>query len=462
MECSPLSSTSSSPHLQTLAKGLAEALLAGPWRSEDLFERGSLALGQPWRWLRPLVGRLLLEFGTRTRPKTARVVAWLLDDPGFARAQAKHPITLRGGLQPPPVMWTGEGGPASWPVPAIVTSGDLAHWLCLDPAALDWFADPFGRQRHVPPGPLRHYEQRWVAKRSGSVRLIEAPKSRLKAIQRRLLDEILTLIPPHEAAQGFRHGRSVRTYIAPHVGQRVVLKLDLRNFFPSISSARVLALFLLAGYPEPVARLLTGLCTTATPSEAWANHPRPGQGPEAWQDRRLYQQPHLPQGAPTSPALANLASFRLDARLLGLAASAGANYTRYADDLAFSGDRDFERSVDRFVIHVGAVAIEEGFAINTRKTRVMRLGVRQSVAGVVLNDRPNLARDEFDALKATLFNCVRQGPQTQNRAGLVDFRAHLAGRVAHVTMLNPVRGRQLRKLFDQISWNEHPVGNRSS
>src|SRR5882757_7819190 len=148
--------------------------------------------------------------------------------------------------------------------------------------------------------------------------------------------------------------------------------------------------------------------------------------------RMLYARPHLPQGASTSPALANLCAYRLDCRLAGLAESAGAVYTRYADDLAFSGDEEFEKRVERFSIHVAAILMEEGFSVHHRKTRIMRQGVRQHLAGVVANQHPNVIRPDFDRLKATLNNCVRLGPETQNRAGHPSFRSHLDGRVAFV------------------------------
>ena len=123
---------------------------------------------------------------------------------------------------------------------------------------------------------------------------------------------------------------------------------------------------------------------------------------------------HLPQGAPTSPALANLAAWRLDRRLAGLAAAFGAHVTRYADDLAFSGDEAFGRSLRFFVARVGAIAAEEGFRVNHRKTRVMRQGRRQTLCGVVDNDTTNLPRRERDRLRATLFNVARLGVESQN------------------------------------------------
>jgi hypothetical protein len=150
--------------------------------------------------------------------------------------------------------------------------------------------------------------------------------------------------------------------------------------------------------------------------------------------------------------LANLCAWRLDARLHGLAQSVGAVYTRYADDLAFSGGEVLERSARRFQVAVAVIAAEEGFEIHFQKSRFMRRGVCQQLAGVVLNDHPNIRRAAYDELKAILTNCVRHGPQTQNRAGHANFRSHLLGRIAHVLMIHPRRGAKLRGIFDRISW----------
>ena len=326
----------------------------------------------------------------------------------------------------------------NWGVPAIVTPGDLADWLALTPAELDWFADlkAFGYKKRN--SKLRHYRYRVLDKGDGAIRVIEAPKPRLKWIQQRILAGILDRIPPHPAAHGFVKGRSVKTFAAPHVSQRVVLRMDLRDFFPSISGVRIQTLFRALGYPEKVADLLGGIATNAVPRDVC-------RAP-------MYARPHLPQGAPTSPALANICFYRADCRLAGLAESAGARYTRYADDLAFSGGEDFDRRVERFSAHVAAILHEEGFAVHHRKTRIMRQGVRQHLAGVVANRRLNIWRADYDRLKAILTNCVRHGPTGQNRDGHTDFRAHLEGRVSYVESINPEKGRKLREILRRIAW----------
>jgi hypothetical protein len=166
----------------------------------------------------------------------------------------------------------------------------------------------------------------------------------------------------------------------------------------------------------------------------------------------LYSRPHLPQGAPTSPALATLCFYRTDCRLTGLAISAGAEYTRYADDIAFSGGELFERRVERFSTHVAAILFDEGFAVHHRKTRIMRQGVRQHLAGLVANQRVNVIRSDFDRLKAILTNCVRLGPVSQNREAHPNFRSHLEGRVGFVEMINPAKGKRLRAILERIGW----------
>jgi len=345
---------------------------------------------------------------------------------------------------------------ALWPVPAINSIGELAHWLGLNVSDLEWFSDLKHLTAKSPIPQLHHYHYKVLAKSSGAPRLIEAPKFRLKNVQRYILHQILQGIPVHSCVHGFVPGRSIKTFAAIHTGKCVVLRIDLHDFFPSIGRARIHALFRTMGYPESVGNLLGGVCTNATPKSVWkqapAVLPSPSSRDAIFEASRLYARPHLPQGAPTSPALANLCAYRLDCRLSGLAQAAGATYARYADDLAFSGDAAFARSVERFSSRVAAIAQEEGWAVNHRKTRIMRQGVRQHLVGLVTNQHPNIMRADFDLLKATLTNCLRHGPATQNRGNLPAFRQHLEGRVSFVESINLAKGRRLRAILQQIVW----------
>jgi RNA-directed DNA polymerase len=413
---------------RTIWKSLERAFVAGEPKVEPIVNRVQRLLGRPWRWIRPVARRYVRLFGDGIRPRQREVAAFLQSRKIRVRTRlsVKEWLTEPQEMRPMPAA-------AGWPVPAIESAGQLAEWMRLAPTELDWFADLKGLARE---GKMAHYHYRVLSKYNGSLRVIEAPKPRLKRLQRLVLAEIVEEIPAHPAVHGFRKGRSILTFVAPHVGRRVVLRMDLEDFFPSIAGVWVQTLFRAAGYPENVADLLGGICTNAMPT---------GAAP-------IYRRPHLPQGAPSSPALANLCAFRLDCRLAGLAEAAGAQYTRYADDLAFSGGEEFERSVERFLLHAAAVAMEEGFTVNHRKTRVMRQGVRQHLAGLCTNAKANVMRPDYDRLKAILTNCVRTGPQSQNREGHPRFREHLLGRVAFVESVNPAKGRRLRDLFEKINW----------
>jgi RNA-directed DNA polymerase len=438
----------------SILHALASSFLAGEPTVDRVVDRGVRSLGRSWSWLQPLARRYVETFSGRIRPRHRDVVQFLLHDRGFTRAQKRyaHELSVDHWLTEPQRM---QPVPAAqdWKIPTIESAGALADWLGLSAAKLRWFADVKNLLYKNSRLRLRHYHYRALAKKSGSLRLIEAPKPRLKEMQQTILHEILEKIPPHQAAHGFVKGRSIKTYASPHIKRRVVLRMDLRDFFPAFSGVRIQAFFRTLGYPETVADLLGGICTTSAPRDAWKDIGRGLTPVQLNESQRLYARPHLPQGAPTSPALANLCSFRIDCRLQGLAGSAGAAYTRYADDLAFSSDDvSFERSVERFSIHAAAVLMEEGFTVNHRKTRIMRPGVRQHLAGLVANDHLNVIRADFDRLKATLTNCVRFGPASQNREAHPNFRAHLEGRVGFVQQINPARGERLRAIFNQIHW----------
>ena len=437
-----------------LAHTLARSLLAGEQTAESMIERANRTLGRPWNWLPPLVRRLLRQREGSTRPRLRELARLISEDPVFqgARKRHKHRLRLAHWVTPVPVMMPAAPA-ADWNVPALTTTGELAEWLGLRTAAVDWLADLRGWTAADSNPGLGHYHYRILAKKPGGIRLLEAPKSRLKSVQRRILTEILERVPPHSCAHGFVKGRIVKTFLGPHAGKRVLLRMDLHNFFPSFHAGRIEAWFRMLGYPETVADVLAALCTTVTPNRVWLHPEAAATGPgERFEAQSLYRQPHLPQGAPTSPALANICSFRMDCRLAGLAEAAGANYTRYADDLAFSGDVAFDRGVERFSLHVAAVLLEEGFRVHHRKTRIMRQGVRQHIAGLVMNQKLNLMRPDFDLLKATLTNCVRMGPLSQNRNQHPDFRAHLEGRVAYAAQVNPQRAARLRSMLSRIDW----------
>jgi RNA-directed DNA polymerase len=436
---------------------LAAAFLAGEWTEHGLASRGALALGESPAWLRAVAKRVVARFG-RDAPlsRFEDLSTFVRDDDAVYEAcksgvNAPH---VRRLVVPDIAMAPVEGARATWEIPSIPTERDLARWLELDVGHLEWFADRRGLERAAADPRLRHYVDTWVPKRTGGARLLEAPKARLKAIQRRILHEILDRVPPHESAHGFRRGRSIVSYATPHVKRDAVLHMDLEEFFLSIVSARVRALFESLGYPRPVARLLMGLCTNWAPAtrDAIPLPPTPAVRDLALMRRAIqrHRTPHLRQGAPTSPALANLCAFGLDVRLDAAARSVGATYTRYADDLAFSGDVAFGRRAPRVAALVGGIALDEGLAVNHRKTKRMNQSARQLVCGLTVNVRPSPPRAEYDELKAILHNCATLGPTSQNREHVVDFRAHLLGRIAWVSTSSETRRAKLESLFRRI------------
>ncbi len=448
-------STQKMPTAKTIARKLAGHLVNGPWISTERTKRAGEVLGGVPAWLTRVLERLATAFPSTARPTRKRVTSFLLNDDLFLQA-CHHPkkrLTVRYLTTSSPTMYPAYGNPQTWPVPPLVTPGELADWLGISVPHLDWFANLQDRSRELPPGPRHHYLYHWMSKRrAGSARLIESPKWRLKQIQRRILHDILDRIPPHAAAHGFRPEHSVLTFVSAHLQQEVVVRLDLRNFFPSIPWRRVHGVFLTAGYPGDIATYLAALCTNRAPACVWKDFPQYGSHEDRLAHESLYGRAHLPQGAPTSPALANLAAYQLDCRLHGLAKACGAVYSRYADDLLFSGDAEFASRVRRFLPHVEAIILEEGFSPHPHKTRIMHESQRQSAGGLVLNQRVNLPRRDYDCLKATLFNCVQRGPATENRDQRPNFHAHLTGRVTYVEMVNPARGRSLRRLLSQIRW----------
>jgi hypothetical protein len=343
-------------------------------------------------------------------------------------------------------------GTMPWPVPPIPTQGELAGFLDLRAVDLAWLADVRSLERRVETEQLRHYRYRWIQKSGGGLRLLEAPKERLRRVQRQLLHTILEHIPPHPAAHGFVPGRSVLTFARPHAGKAVLVRVDLEDFFGSVSAGRIFGVFRCAGYPESVAHALTGLTTNVVPLGVWqaAPEPRTGDLESRFQQGRRLATPHLPQGAPTSPALANLCAYGLDRRLAGLAAGFGLAYTRYADDLAFSGSPS-RRTVARLLELARTIAIDEGFSVNERKTQVRTQAARQRLAGVVINRHPNLERRERDVLRAILYNTGRDGLENQNRAGLPRMAEHLAGRVAWAALVNPDQATRLERFLAAVT-----------
>lgn len=324
-----------------------------------------------------------------------------------------------------------------WNVPPIESLESLAQFLALPTRrAVEWLTLPH-RRTHTE---TNHYLRTAVKKRDGSRRWIEQPAPTLKRVQRTIASELLPHIPLHSAACAFRPGTNIVDCAQAHVGRAIVFRIDLKDYFPSISTPRVRALFQMAGYSRPVAKSLSWLCTA--PAEVDSDLDQ------------IFNRSRLPQGAPTSPAIANAVSFSMDRRLAGLCDATNVTYTRYADDLIFSSDKFSLAMAKRFATTVSVIAMEEGFQVNFRKTRYMRHGSQQRVLGLIVNQKINSPRQEYEQLKAILHNCKKNGIENENRESHARFVDSLRGRIAHVASINPNRGTKLMQKFRDLL----PVG----
>lgn len=433
-----------------IALGIAYAMLAGGPLEHELRARTREACGSNATWIDELAREIAQTCAMtwpflRVHDLAQRIAAvkpyrhaWLgIDKPRIARWILRPERRL-----PAPMAFD------DIDLPDLGGAGDLAAWLGIDAATLDWFcAHPALRRQ----APMHRQHYRWLVRRkpAGGVRVLAAPQSRLRALQRRLLDGLLAKLPMHEAAIGFVRGRSVIDHARLHAGQAIVACFDLRDFFGSVRASRVHATLATLGYANGVCRAITALVTCRAPEALVAR---------LLDDRLIdhehalrLRDAHLPQGAPTSPALANACAFNLDLRLDGLARAMGATYSRYADDLAISGERLLAARRLELEALVGAIAREEGFALNHHKSRSATRAGAQRLCGLTCNEHPNLPRREFDRLKALLHRCVRDGPSAHAH-GSDDFRAHLLGRVAWARQVNAAKAARLARDLARIDW----------
>ncbi len=321
-------------------------------------------------------------------------------------------------------------------LPPIKDQHALGEALGLTISQLRWLCF----HREVDTG--THYRRWHIPKRTGGQRLISAPKPILMGAQKWIALNISERLPVHGAAHGFVRGRSTKTNAEAHAGGKTIIKFDLSDFYPTITTGRVKGLFRKAGYGEQTALLLALLCTESPREEMML---RGRKHFVATGDRSL------PQGAPTSPSITNALCLRLDARLAGLARTLGLTYTRYADDLTFSSDKD-KAPVGRLSKAVARICTDEGFRVHPYKTRVMRSGRRQKVTGLVVNaleksspdgaPTARVPRKLVRELRAAIHN------RENGRPGRGESLDVLRGWAAYVYMCDPKKG---QSFLDRLS-----------
>lgn len=236
---------------------------------------------------------------------------------------------------------------------------------------------------------------------SKSFRTIAVPPESLKEIQKSIVSKFLNAVPLPTECTGFRAGHSIMANVKPHCGRRFVFSTDIENFFESITSERVVEFFLRLGFSFPLASVLTSLTT---------------------------YNGTLPTGAPSSPALANLVCFPLDSELSDYATSKNWSYTRYGDDLTFSGDTRFSLQDMRII---SDIVESEGFSLNMQKTRFARSNNAQIVSGLVVNEKPNLPREKRKTIRAIFHQAQLFPERFRNRT------RELENHLCQLSMLAP-------------------------
>lgn len=320
-------------------------------------------------------------------------------------------------------------------LPLLSRPADVAAALGLTIPRLRWLAF------HTEVATRVHYVSFTVPKKSGGTRTLSAPHRTLAAAQRWIQTNILNRLPIESPAHGFQTGRGILSNAQPHAGRAVVVNLDLQDFFPSIIFPRLRSVFHRLGYSPSVATIFALLCSECPRRivQYVGQTYHVAVGPRG-----------LPQGACTSPALSNQVARRLDRRLRGLADKLHLNYTRYADDLTFSGDDSLPGRVGYLMARVRHIAEDEGYVVNEKKSRVLRRNTAQMVTGLVVNERPSVRRRELRRLRAILHRARTEGLERQNREGQPNFLAWLQGKIAYVRMSRPEIGAKLHAELQHI------------
>ncbi|AFZ08135.1 RNA-directed DNA polymerase [Oscillatoria nigro-viridis PCC 7112] len=286
-----------------------------------------------------------------------------------------------------------------------------------------------------PASTITHYTRFKISKKTGEERSIVAPGPNLKSAQRWILDNILEKLEVHSAAHGFCKKRSTVTNAKPHVGADILVKIDLQNFFQSISYKRVKGLFSGLGYSETAANIFGLICTAfeikEIEKEGQINYTASG-------DR------HLPQGSPASPAISNLICRHLDSRIAIVAKNLGFCYTRYADDLTFSGCGEAARRISNLMKEIKLIIAAEGFSINRDKTKIMGRSVQQEVTGIVVNTQLNISKKTLKAFRATLYQIEQEGLSGKKWGNSTNLIASIAGFANYVSMVDPSKGAELQ------------------
>lgn len=337
---------------------------------------------------------------------------------------------VSAGLGPTADRLVGETAPlAKLGLPPLTSASALAAALGIPIPRLRFLA--YDREVST----VTQYRRFKIPKRTGGERSISAPRQELKRAQHWILEQLLAKLPLDEHAHGFVPGRSIVSNATPHVGAGVVVNVDLKDFFPTVTYRRVKGLFRKLGYCEEVATLLALLCTEPETTETQLD------GVTYYVAKGARR---LPQGAPTSPAITNALCRRLDRRLAGFAKKHQLTYTRYADDLTLSSRAKQDAPVGAMLAVITKVAKAEGFAVHPDKIHVARHNRRQEVTGIVVNEKLAIDRRTLRRFRALLFQIEKDGPANKTWGAGGDVIQSAIGFANYVFMVDPIKGKELR------------------
>lgn len=256
------------------------------------------------------------------------------------------------------------------------------------------------------------YRQCLLPKANGGIRVLSVPRYQLRDQQARILCGILRGLPVSNHAYAYCRGRSIADCARPHTGHDLLIHLDIKDFFGSITEDMVYTmLYRETGYAKSLCRFLARLCCLKG---------------------------RLPQGAPTSPILSNLVFYPCDEALFALARKHGMHYTRYSDDLFFSGKESTNIRV--FMLEATGILLRHGFFLNRDKTKVLRRQHRQSVLGITVNDHPQVSRDYRRKLRQELYYLEKFGPNCRGALELGDYWKYmqqLQGKLSYLLQIDP-------------------------
>lgn len=312
-------------------------------------------------------------------------------------------------------------------LPVIQNAEELALAMDLTMSQVSWLS------YHRKTASIDHYNRFQIPKRKGGFRTIASPKPMLRKAQSWILSHILNKIPLHESAMAFRPNRSIVDNAAVHQGQGVVIRMDLKDFFPSIQFYRVRGLFVSFGYNKGVSTIFALICTDAA---------RVNVGLDGKQYFVALGERYLPQGACTSPALTNIICRKMDKRMTGLCRSLGYKYSRYADDMIFS-HADAQHDVKSLITLTKRIIKDENFVLHPDKLAVLRPHQRQAITGIVVNETMNVSRRDLRRFRAFLHQYEQHGAAAMTEKMGKDATAYGKGYLAFINMVNPETAEKL-------------------